>query len=280
LSAFTASQARWFFGREELTAKLMRRIAVARARGLPLFVVGVSGAGKSSLLRAGLVPALLRGDVPVAGSRDWPYLRLQPGVRPLTELVTRTALLAGIPADAAVREIRAVPAGFAALVRQAALAEARKRGQDGEAGRVVVIVDQFEEIFTQCRDGEERTGFVTALLAAADRVGDDETTSPALVVLGLRADFFPSCAGEPGLSGILQDNQFLVGQMTGAELRSAVEQPAAAVGLTLEPGLADLILSDLAGDSGYQPGALPLLGYALAETWAQRRGHTMTLASY
>ncbi|WP_086666134.1 hypothetical protein [Lentzea kentuckyensis] len=280
LSAFTASQTRWFFGREELTARLVRRLAVVRAGGTPLFVVGVSGAGKSSLLRAGLVPALVNGDVPVPGSENWPYVQLRPGARPFTELVTRIALLGGIPAGAAVDDVRADPARFAVLVRQAALAEARKRDPDGDPGCVVVIVDQFEEIFTLCQDGEERAAFIAALRAAADRVENDDTTPAALVVLGLRADFFPSCADEPGLATILQDNQFLVGPMSTAELRSAVERPAEAVGITLDSGLADLVVGDLADRTGYQPGALPLLGYALQATWTKRRGHTMTLASY
>ncbi|HEX4703452.1 MAG TPA: hypothetical protein VH352_15095 [Pseudonocardiaceae bacterium] len=277
LAAFTVSQARWFFGREQLTAQLVRRLAVAG--GLPLFVVGVSGAGKSSLLRAGLVPALLRGDIPVEGSADWLYAQVRPGGRPLVELVTRMAVLAGRPAGAALAEVSAHPERFAVLVRQAARIHATKLGQRGVAGPVLLVVDQFEEIFTECRDDVERACFLKALLAAARRVGDHRTAPAALVVLGLRADFFPACAGEPDLATILQDNQFLVGPMSPPELRCVVTGPAAAVGLTLDPGLVDLIVDDL-GPSGYEPGALPLLAYALAATWAGRRGRTMTLASY
>ncbi|NUT51982.1 MAG: ATP-binding protein, partial [Saccharothrix sp.] len=280
LSSFTAREAHWFFGREELTAKLVGRLAVARARGVPLFVVGVSGSGKSSLLRAGLVPALLRGDVPVPGSRDWPYVQLRPGARPLTELVARVALLAGIPAGAALDDVRADPTRFTALLRQARLADARQRGHEDGPGPVVLIVDQLEEIFTHGVDDGERTAFITALRAAAERTDDDGTTPSAVVVFGLRADFFSSCADVPGLAGILQDNQFLVGPMDNAELHDAIERPAHTVGLTLDRGLADLMIDEVGGGGDHEPGSLPLLAYALEATWAKRRGTVLTLASY
>ncbi|GIJ26736.1 hypothetical protein Vqi01_18980 [Micromonospora qiuiae] len=280
LSAFNAGQAEWFFGREELTAKLVDRLVVAKDRGLPLLVVGVSGSGKSSLLRAGLVPALSRGDLPVPGSANWPRVRLTPGSRPLTELVSHMAVLAGSPVGTSVDEVRDDPIRFAALARQAALADAGRKGLDA-AGPVVLIVDQFEEIFTLCGDAAERTAFIAALRAAADSVADDQTTPSALVLASLRTDFFSSCAEEPGLAEILQDNQFLVGPMTISELRSVVEGPAAAVGLDVERGLVDRMLEDVVdAAAGPQPGTLPLLAYALEATWKKRRGNTMALASY
>ncbi|MEO3819204.1 trypsin-like peptidase domain-containing protein [Plantactinospora sp. B24E8] len=279
LSAFTAGQAEWFFGREELTAKLVDRLVVARDRGLPLLVVGVSGSGKSSLLQAGLVPALSRGDLPIPGSADWPRIRLTPGSRPLTELVSHMAVLAGSSVGALVDEVRDAPIRFAALARQAALADAGRKGLD-RAGPVVLIVDQFEEIFTLCGDATERAAFIAALRAAADSVAGDETTPSALVLASLRTDFFSACAEEPGLAEILQDNQFLVGPMTIAELRSVVEGPAVVVGLDIERGLVDRVLEDVVDAAGHQPGTLPLLAYALEATWNKRRGNTMALASY
>ncbi|MEQ4304498.1 trypsin-like peptidase domain-containing protein [Plantactinospora sp. B6F1] len=279
LSAFTAGQAEWFFGREKLTAKLVDRLVVAKDRGLPLLVVGVSGSGKSSLLQAGLVPALSRGDLPIPGSADWPRIRLTPGSRPLTELVSRMAVLAGSSVGSWVDEVRDNPVRFAALARQATLADAGRKGLDG-AGPVVLIVDQFEEIFTLCGDAAERAAFIAALRAAADSVAGDETTPSALVLASLRTDFFSSCAEEPGLAEILQDNQFLVGPMTISELGSVVEGPAAVVGLDVERGLVDRILEDVVDAAGHQPGTLPLLAYALEATWNRRRGNTMTLASY
>ncbi|MEV4493838.1 trypsin-like peptidase domain-containing protein [Micromonospora coxensis] len=279
LSAFAAGQAEWFFGREELTAKLVDRLVVAKDRGLPLLVVGVSGSGKSSLLRAGLMPALSRGELPIPGSAHWPQVRLTPGSRPLTELVSHLAVLAGSSVGTSVDEVRDDPARFAALARQAALADAGRKGLDG-AGPVVVIVDQFEEIFTLCRDAAERAAFIAALRAAAVSVAGDGTTPSALVLASLRTDFFSSCAEEPGLAEILQDNQFLVGPMSISELRSVVEGPAAVVGLDVERGLVDRVLEDVVDAAGHQPGTLPLLAYALAATWNKRRGNTMALASY
>lgn len=277
LAAFDSSQSAWFFGRKDLTARLLDRLVIAEERGMPLLVVGVSGSGKSSLLHAGLQPALRRGDLPVPGSADWPQVRLTPGSRPLTELTSRVAALAGVSVGTSVDDARTTPATFAALVRQAAIAHARQRERD-DPGRVVLIIDQLEEIFTLCEDPEERAAFVEALRAAAASVADDETTPSAVVIASLRTDFFSACADEPGLAEILQDNQFLVGRMSPAELRSVVEGPAGAVGLDLEPGFVDRVLDDAV--DGYQPGSLPLLAYALEATWAKRRGNTMTLAGY
>ncbi|MFD7078255.1 trypsin-like peptidase domain-containing protein [Nocardioides sp. NPDC059952] len=279
LAAFDSRQSAWFFGRTDLTVRLLERLAVAEERGLPLIVVGVSGSGKSSLLHAGLQAALLRGDLSIPGSSAWPQIRLTPGSRPLTELVSHTAAVAGVPVGTSVGDVRETPARFAALVRQAAIAHARQRGQD-VPGRVVLIIDQLEEVFTLCEDAAERAAFVAALRAAAHGVSGDETTPSALVIASLRTDFFSACAEEPGLAEILQDNQFLVGRMSPAELRSVVEGPAEAVGLHLEPGLVDRVIDDVVDASGHQPGTLPLLAYALEATWGKRRGNTMTLASY
>lgn len=279
LGAFDSGQAAWFFGRTDLTARLLERLVVAEERGLPLLVVGVSGSGKSSLLHAGLQPALLSGDLSIPGSTAWPQIRMTPGSRPLTELVSHTAALAGVSVGTSVGDVREDPARFAGLVRQAAIAHARQSGRD-VPGRVVLIIDQFEEIFTLCEDAAERAAFVAALRAAADSIPGDETTPSALVIASLRTDFFSACAEEPGLADMLQDNQFLVGRMSTAELRSVVEGPAETVGLHLEPGLVDRVIDDIVDASGHQPGTLPLLAYALEATWGKRRGNTMTLASY
>ncbi|MFJ9391901.1 hypothetical protein ACIRON_23975 [Nocardioides sp. NPDC101246] len=279
LAAFDSGQSAWFFGRTDLTARLLDRLTVAEERGLPLLVVGVSGSGKSSLLHAGLQPALLRGELSIPGSAAWPQIRLTPGSRPLTELVSHAAALAGVPVGTSVGDVRETPASFAGLVRQAAIAHARQSGQD-VPGRVVLIIDQLEEVFTLCEDAAERAAFVAALRAAAHGIAGDETTPSALVIASLRTDFFSACAEEPGLAEILQDNQFLVGRMSPAELRSVVEGPAEVVGLHLEPGFVDRVIEDVVDASGHQPGTLPLLAYALEATWGKRRGNTMTLASY
>jgi WD40 repeat protein/CHASE3 domain sensor protein len=142
---------------------------------------------------------------------------------------------------------------------------------NGAASRVVVAVDQMEEMFTSCRDAAEREQFVNTLLDAID------TGNGKVMAIGaLRADFYGHCATIPRLASALSDANVLLGPMNEEELRRAIEAPAEVAGLTLEPGLVDIILRDLARE----PGSLPLLSHALLETWRRRTGRTMTLAGY
>ena len=138
------------------------------------------------------------------------------------------------------------------------------------------MVDQFEEVFTTCEDARERRAFIDALCTAAE--------SAALVVLGLRADFYSQCAAEPRLVEALQHHQVIVTPMTNDELRAAIEGPAEQAGLLLEPGLADLMLRDLRSSDDAEAasgnGGLPLLSHALLATWQQRDGAVLTLAGY
>ena len=146
---------------------------------------------------------------------------------------------------------------------------------DGEPAdrRLVVLVDQFEEIFTLCPIEREltRRAFIDTLLHAATVVG-----GRALVILTLRADFLGKCASHQALAAALSDGQELVGPMTKDELRRAIEQPAYRVGCEIEPGLTELLLHDVTG----QPGTLPLLQYALWELWQRRNDRRLTIAAY
>ncbi|MFE0154052.1 hypothetical protein ACFWY5_43410 [Nonomuraea sp. NPDC059007] len=202
LAAFGETDAALFFGRDRLVAELVRRLAEREADPAPLIVTGPSGSGKSSLLRAGLVPALRQGAM--GGPRTAAVIR--PG-DPLPDDVD------------------------------------------------VLIVDQFEED-----------------LDAAARV----CARPGLTVLAVRADFLGRCAEHPALRTALERGQVVVGAMTEDELRAAIERPATSAGLTLEPGLAELLLRDL----GQEPGRLPLLSHALLATWQQRRRTVLTVAGY
>jgi WD40 repeat protein len=132
----------------------------------------------------------------------------------------------------------------------------------------LLIVDQFEEVFTLCRDDEERRQFIDALLDAA--------AGGVRVVVVLRADFYGHCATYPRLASALEEDQALVGPMTEEELRRAIERPAGHAGLLLEPGVVEGILRDVVG----QPGALPLLSHSLLETWTRRSGRMLTLIGY
>ncbi|MER7282021.1 hypothetical protein ABT369_47085 [Dactylosporangium sp. NPDC000244] len=258
LAAFQAEDADRFFGREQLTEDLVARVRTRRF----LAVFGASGSGKSSLLRAGLLPALRSGPVPGAGG--WPALVLTPGPHPLDELAVRVADLGGTPAADLVRELRREPRALHLAVLQALV---RQRAEQD----LVLVVDQFEEVFTLCADPAERAAFITGLVTAAGAAN-----SRTRVVLGVRADFYPACSEYPDLVDALRDAQVLVGPMSTDELRRAISLPAARAGYAVDSGLLSRVIADATG----QAGVLPSVSHALRETWRRRRGNTLTLAGY
>jgi WD40 repeat protein len=136
---------------------------------------------------------------------------------------------------------------------------------------LLLVIDQFEELFALCRSEEERALFIDNLLTAAS-----EADGPVIVLIALRADFYAHCANYIQLREALARNQEYIGAMSDEELRRAIEEPARRGRWELEPGLVDLLLHDV----GHEPGALPLLSHALLETWQRRRGRTMTLSGY
>ncbi len=257
LRAFQPEDAAFFFGREALVADVLAKLAEARF----VAVVGASGSGKSSFVRAGLVAAIWRGALPAG--MDARVITLTPGEHPLEELAMRLALLRGVSAGSVLDDLRADPERVALAARQALVDAAPD-------ARLVLVVDQFEELFTLCRDDAERRRFVEALLHAR------APGNPILVVLAIRADFYGRIAAFPALAAAVQEHQALVGRMTQDDLRRAIDLPAAEAGLVLEAGLADSMLDDL----GEEPGALPLLSHALLETFERRSGHTLTVAGY
>ncbi|MFJ8335346.1 hypothetical protein [Streptomyces sp. NPDC094437] len=267
LACFRAEDARWFFGRERSTGALLDQLAGAERTGGLVMLVGASGAGKSSLLNAGLVTALRDG-----GPRE--VLSLMPGADPVAELTSRIPELA---------EVAAAPDGpdFGPAARRAFGAWVAGRGAGASTsgqGTPVLIVDQFEEAFTLCLDAARRRLFVRLLhaLCAVER-------PPALVVLGVRADFYEQCLLHPELADALQHRHMVLGPLTVAELREAVTAPAKAVGLELEPGLAELIVREVGTDGlrgAHGAGVLPLLSHALLVTWQRRKGGRLTLAGY
>ncbi|GGX10457.1 hypothetical protein GCM10010353_27400 [Streptomyces chryseus] len=281
LAAFGPEHARWFFGRERATAELVGRLAERAGTG-PLAVVASSGAGKSSLLRAGLVPALRRGALPVEGSSGWPVAVCTPTAHPLKELLRCVTEALGSGPAVSPESLRTRPGGLADAVRT--LLSTR---------RLVLLVDQFEETFTLCADEAERRAFVavlSALAVPADTDGDD-VPPPGVVVLGVRADFSGRCLDHPELAAVFSHGLFALGPMTGAELRESITLPARRAGLTLEAGLVGLLLRDVGaagtgrGDgqddlAPASPGALPLLAHALLVTWQQRTDRTLTVAGY
>ena len=137
--------------------------------------------------------------------------------------------------------------------------------------RLVVLVDQSEEVFTLCEDEAARQALFDNLLYAAT-VADGQ----AIVVLTMRADFYGKCGSYPALAAAMSDHQLLVGPMTEDELRRAIERPALLAGGEFEPGLVEMLLQDVAG----QPGSLPLLQFTLMELWGRREGRRLTVAAY
>ncbi len=148
----------------------------------------------------------------------------------------------------------------------------RQLARSAQADHVLLVVDQFEEMFTQCQDQEERNAFINCLMDAANPA----VTGTLVLLLILRADFYGSCADYEQLRLALSQYQEYIGPMTGDEIRRAIEEPAHKLGWKFEPGLVDLIIQD----AGQEPGTLPLLSHALLETWRNRSSHTMTLESY
>src|SRR4051794_28072396 len=144
-------------------------------------------------------------------------------------------------------------------------------GEPPRAERLVVLVDQFEEVFTLCTDEAQRRDLIATLLHAATVAG-----GRTIVVLTMRADFYPRCAAYADLAAALSDHQVLVGPMTGDELRRAIDRPARLAGLEPEPGLVELLVEDIRGRAG----ALPLLQFALQELWRRREAHRLTIRAY
>jgi hypothetical protein len=251
-----------------------------------LVVSGVSGAGKSSLLRAGVLPRLRGAGLASApGSASWPCLLFTPARAPLDELAVRVARLAGADAAGMRRGLDADPVGFALNARQAAAAQPADPagGSDGSRTdrRLLLVVDQFEQLFTQCPDEKQRQAFIAALHAAATVRHGPEQEPAALVVLGVRADFEARCADYPQLADAIQD-RYLVTAMTERQLRMAITEPAKMAGSSVDDDLADVLLREVRARhrAVFGAGVLPLLSHALDQAWRSRAGDVLTLADY
>lgn len=252
LSAFQQSDADLFFGRRDLLGKLSARVRANRL----VAVVGASGAGKSSLLRAGLLPEL-RAETSVV-------ITMTPGQHPIEECAIQFATPLGSSPATLLDDLAEGARGLHRLVRQALTS----RPDDAE---LILIVDQFEEVFTLCGDQRERSRFIELLVTAAAA-----ENSRVRIVLGVRADFYGHCSRYPELVDVLQDHQVVVGPMSGQDLRDAITKPAIRVGCSVESAL----LATLCTHADGEVGVLPLLSHALLETWRRRRGNSLSLAGF
>src|SRR5262249_9273201 len=229
-----------------------------------LAVLGPSGSGKSSVVRAGLLPQLRKGALP--HSDRWTYLVMKPGEHPFEELAL--ALAEARPQSSITSLQKSLAESEQELHLRARLL---LRGQAKER-LLCLVVDQFEEVFTLGKGREERERFIDALRYAAT-VAEGQT----VVILTMRADFIARAAEYTPLAELLSGHQFLISPMDDDGLRRAIEEPAREAGLILETGLSEAILSDV----GREPGLLPLMEDALLQLWEKRRvDNIMTLQSY
>jgi hypothetical protein len=272
LKTFDETHARFFYGREALIDTLVERVKHTAF----LTVIGPSGSGKSSVVRAGLIPALKQG-LDLAGSDQWIYVPpFPPGPRPMNALA---AALTALPNSArvgtaiAIEDRLKLPDGLLFCADQL-LAER-------PGGRLVLVVDQAEELWTlapsdkalkETHRREQQQPFIAQLLSVTQAVD-----RRVLVILTLRADFMGRVAGEPTLAAVVKQQLEIVSPMDKPDLRRAIELPAEVAGGTFQPGLVDELIDQVAGE----PGALPLLEYTLESLWAAKESDgTLTWEAY
>ena len=281
LNAFTEHDAAVYYGRERHSRRLLDHVADTLEAGNLSMVIASSGAGKTSLLRAGFLAAVGYGFLPLPtaghwlGPERWPRVYMTPGKDPLWHLAQKLAELPeSDSAPAVLSDLQQQPEHADWLVRQSL--------PDQMGGsRLVIVIDQFEELFTLTETDAAREGFMTAI-ASMTKGG---TEAAALVVIGVRSDFLGDCGRFPLLSEALDDSPFVLTPMTTEEMRDAITGPAETLGLRIDDGLAEKILSDLSpSESGeFSPAALPLLSTAMHQIYANSEpGHlskTVYLAS-
>jgi hypothetical protein len=265
---FNDEDPKYFHGRTVLTGQLIDKVRL----GNFLAVMGASGSGKSSAVRAGLLYQLKQGQR-LSGSDRWVIKILRLGNYPqLSEHPLRC--LAQVFVDETLSAIdQASQAAKAEEILELGAVGLGHIIQAFKVERVVLVVDQFEEVFTLCKNLNERQRFFECLLNAVETLGNAFT-----LVLALRADFYGKCTEQEyaGLAQKIQDNLVTVIPMSEAELAQAIVEPAKQVNLEVERELVTQMIQDVA-DS---PGSLPLLAYTLKELWQQRTVERLMLSAY
>ncbi|MGD8585482.1 MAG: protein kinase [Chloroflexota bacterium] len=271
LRAFQEADAPLFYGRSSFVERLVSRLLPYGGQPPPdagavrfLAVVGPSGSGKSSVVKAGLIPALRQGALP--GSDKWFVAEMTPGAHPLEEL--EQALLQ-IAVDSPPSLLEPLEKDERGLLR--VLGRVLPAGVDGERGQLLLFIDQFEELFILGADRSAQEHFLANLLTAMN-----DPQSQLRVVIALRADFYDQPLQYAPIGELLQERTELVLPLTPAELEEAICRPAASVGVTVEQGLVAAISSDVQE----QPGALPLIQYALTELFERRQSDMMSVSVY
>ncbi|MEM7287017.1 MAG: extracellular solute-binding protein [Actinomycetota bacterium] len=258
LRAFGFGDAETFFGRERLVARLVNRIALPGPKGRFIAVVGPSGSGKSSVVRAGLLPAVRAGAAP--GSEQWFTTAMTPAPHPFESLEGALTAIAIEPPVSLLD----------AIIEDGGLHRTLHRILPDDGSQLVLLVDQFEELFTQV-DESTAERFLDALVDAIAHEG-----SRLHVVATLRADFYDRPLRHRGIGELVREGTEVITPMTPEELERAITGPTDAVGVRYEPGLVAALINDVVD----RPGALPLLQYALTELFDAREGAAITAQAY
>ncbi len=262
LRFFDLEQAGYFFGREAEAQWLVNKLdpnSEHQANNRFCAVIGPSGSGKTSLVRAGLLSDLKKDAL--AGSRDWPQIIFYPGASPLENLSFALSEAGVLPQLA--RDVQHFQAEL--LSSERTLYTQGRLFSKQHKTDIVLFIDQFEELFTLCKEETLRQAFIDNLCYAATH-----PQSNWVVLLTLRSDFLGKCTTYPLFRTLISDHQFLVGPMGNEELKLAIQQPAQLNGLSLDAGL----LEKLVEESTNEPNSLPLLQHTLMELWKGRSGNT------
>ncbi len=258
LRSFGQSDAGDFFGRERFIERLVSRLSRAGSAGRFVAVVGPSGSGKSSVVRAGLLPALRQGAAP--GSSNWFTIEMVPAAHPFDQLELALLAVAVKPPASLLEQL----SGHQGIHR------AIERILPEEHSTLVLVVDQFEELFTQSAP-DEAERFIDALVGA---VRDEH--SQVRVVATLRADFYDRPLGHRGLGELLRTGTEVLTPMSPEDLERAVSGPAERVGAVCEPALVGELVAAVID----RPAALPLLQYTLTELFERRSGQMLMMSAY
>lgn len=258
LLPFDDASADRFYGRERLVSELTARLGGTGVASRGVVLVGPSGSGKSSLARAGLLPALRGGEVP--GSAEW-YVTSMTGNEPFESLEAALLRVAVNPPSTLLAQLSEGPRGILRGVRRCLPADDQ---------RLVLLLDQFEELFVG-RSRQDADEFLEALAVAVT-----DPSSPLRLVATLRADYYGQPLAHPTFAAVLDAATVNVTPLAGDELERAIVEPARTLGVTFEPGLVARIAAETTG----QPSPLPLLQYTLAELFERRDDATLTVAAY
>ncbi|HLY29117.1 MAG TPA: protein kinase, partial [Aggregatilineales bacterium] len=261
LRAFQEADALDFFGRAALTERLLARLSETGDGARFLAVVGASGSGKSSVTRAGLIPALRKGGL--LNSGRWLVTEMLPGTHPFEELEAALLRISSSPVPGMLDQLTEDRRGLARVAKRLLPVD--------QGVELVLLIDQFEELFTLLEDESTRAHFIDNLLSVVT-----DPRSRVRVILTIRADFYDRPLAYRHLAELVRSHTELVMPLNDEELERAIVGPAERLGLNVEPALVAAIVKEV----GEQPGALPLLQYALTELFERRAGDTLTVEAY